>query len=91
MSPKRYTTCSRNTSRTVCFKFLVVGAVAKFKSSNYFLNRPKTIRDFKDKIRADTARMPQDTLREVTHSVRRRVEFCLESGGAHLTDTIFKK
>jgi hypothetical protein len=42
-------------------------------------------------IQAQTARIPRDTLQKVMHSVRQHVEFCMESSGAHLSDTIFKK
>jgi hypothetical protein len=59
--------------------------------ANVYVNRPNSIQNLKDNIRADMTRIPQDTLRKVVHSVRRRVEFCLESGGAHLSDTVFKK
>jgi hypothetical protein len=62
-----------------------------YSQQKMFVKRPNAIQDLKDNVRADTARIPQDTLREVTHSVRRRVEFYLKSGGAHLNDTIFKK
>jgi hypothetical protein len=73
MSPKRDVTCSGNVSRTACIAFLVVWAVAKFKSPNCFLNRPHTIQDFKDSIRADIALISQERLRKVMPSVRRRV------------------
>jgi hypothetical protein len=33
------------------------------------MNRPNTIQDLRDNIRADIARIPQDTLRKVMHSV----------------------
>ncbi|GFG40045.1 hypothetical protein Cfor_00135, partial [Coptotermes formosanus] len=56
-----------------------------------YVNRPNTIQGLKDNVRAHTARIPQATLWKVMHSVRQSVEFCLESGGAHLSDTIFKK
>jgi hypothetical protein len=55
------------------------------------VNRPNTMQDLKDNIRAEIARIPQHTSRKVMHSVRQRVEFCLESGGAHLSNTIFRK
>jgi hypothetical protein len=56
-----------------------------------YLNRPNTIQALKENIPAEIARIPQDTLRKVMHSVRLPRQFCLESVGAHLSDTIFKK
>jgi hypothetical protein len=59
--------------------------------ANVYVNRPNSIQNLKGNIRADIRRIPQDTLRKVMRSVRRRAEFCLESGEAHLSNTIFKK
>jgi hypothetical protein len=56
-----------------------------------YVKRPNTLQDLNDSIRAGIALIPQDTLRKVIHSVRRRVEFRPESGGAHRSDTTFKK
>jgi hypothetical protein len=56
-----------------------------------YVKRPNTLQDLNDKIRADIARIPPGSLRKVLHSVRRRVKSCMESGGIHRSDTIFKK
>jgi hypothetical protein len=56
-----------------------------------YVNRPHTIQDVKDNIRAEISQIPQNMLQKVMNSVRRRVELCLNSGGARLSDVIFKK
>jgi hypothetical protein len=56
-----------------------------------YVNRPHTIQDVKDNIRAEISQIPQNMLQKVMNSVRWRVELCLNSGGAHLSDIISKK
>jgi hypothetical protein len=56
-----------------------------------YVNRPHTIQDVKDNSRAEISQIPQNMLQKVMNGVRRRVELCLNSGGAHLSDVIYKK
>jgi hypothetical protein len=56
-----------------------------------YVNRPQTIQDVKDNIRAEISQIPQNMLQKVMNGARRRVELCFNSGGVHVSDVIFKK
>ena len=56
-----------------------------------YKNRPKTIRELKATIESEVRKIPQEMTKKVMESFQKRLQQCVENGGHHLNDVVFKK
>ena len=61
-----------------------------YLKSLVYNNRPKTLEDLQNAIRTETANIPLNMLERVDQSVRKRLYQCIDNGGGHLKDIVFK-
>lgn len=61
-----------------------------FLKSRVYVNRPRTLEDLKANIRAEIDNIPVDMLERVMTNARNRLIQCIDDGGRHLPDMIFK-
>lgn len=61
-----------------------------YLKSIVYTDRPRTLNHLKDNIREAIANIPIDMLERVQRSFENRVSQCIENGGHHLSDIIFK-
>lgn len=61
-----------------------------YLKSRVFNNRPRTLDDLKTNIREEVANIPVDMLERVMRNTRNRFVQCIDNGGRHLADMIFK-
>lgn len=61
-----------------------------YLKSRVFNNRPRTLDDLKDNIREEVANIPVDMLERVMRNTRNRFVQCIDNGGRHLADMMFK-
>ena len=61
-----------------------------FLKSRVYVNRPRTLQDLKANIQAEIANITVATLERVMGNARNRFMQCIENGGCHLYDMIFK-
>ena len=52
---------------------------------------PKTLSEFKNAIDQEIKLIPQEMTKKVMNSFRNRLRQCVENGGNHMNDVIFKK
>ena len=62
-----------------------------FLKSRVYVNRPRTLQDLKTNIQEEIANITPAMLARVTTNARNRFVQCMENGGRHLTDLIFKR
>ena len=55
-----------------------------------YTDRPRTLLHLKDNIRRAIADIPVDMLERVEQNFKNRVAQCIDNGGRHLADVIFK-
>jgi hypothetical protein len=61
-----------------------------YLKSKVYVARPANIEEFKQRIRDEIASIPGEMIRKVMHNLRGRLEQCVQNGGRHLSDVIFK-
>lgn len=61
-----------------------------FLKSRVYVNRPRTLQDLKTNIQEEIARITPAMLEGVVRNARNRFTRCMENGGRHLPDVIFK-
>lgn len=61
-----------------------------YLKSLVYKDRPHTLDDLRNNIRAEIANIPVNMLERVTQNFRRRLNQCIDNGGRHLTDIVFK-
>uniref|UniRef100_A0A1Y1JZD5 DUF4817 domain-containing protein n=1 Tax=Photinus pyralis TaxID=7054 RepID=A0A1Y1JZD5_PHOPY len=61
-----------------------------YLKSKVYNDRPRTIEDLKNNIRANIAEIPVEMLGRVHENFRKRLDQCIQSEGAHMPDTLFK-
>lgn len=61
-----------------------------FLKSRVYVNRPNTLEDLRANIRAEIANITAAMLVRVMNNARNRLRQCMENGGRHLPDIIFK-
>ena len=61
-----------------------------FLKSRVYANRPRTLQDLKANIRAEIANISNDMLEKIMSNARSRLTQCIDNGGRHLPDMIFK-
>src|SRR5258705_8763592 len=61
-----------------------------YLKSRVYTNRPQTLDDLKRNIQEETANIPIDVLERVIRNSRIRFNQCIDNGGRHLPDMIFK-
>lgn len=61
-----------------------------FLKSRVYTNRPRTLEDLKANIQEETANIPIAMLERVMRNARIRFVQCIDNGGRHLSDMIFK-
>ena len=61
-----------------------------FLKSRVYANRPRTLQDLKANIRAEIANISNDMLEKIMANARSRLTQCIDNGGRHLPDMIFK-
>jgi len=61
-----------------------------YLKSRVYNDRPRTLEDLKNRIRAETANILVDMLERVGQNFRIRLNQCIDNGGHHLQDLIFK-
>ena len=62
-----------------------------FLKTKAYREQTYRIQELKDKIITEIQQIPQDIQQRVMDSIRCCTEICVRSGGAHLTEVIFKK
>lgn len=60
-----------------------------FLKSKVYANKPKTLDELKNNIRAEIAAISPATLANVMQNAKKRAEFCLRNNGGHLIDIVF--
>lgn len=78
----------------------MAGTLPRFDSLRFFLwgylkslvyvDRPLTLQHLKNNIREAIANIPIDMLRRVEANFKNRLRQCLQNGGRHLSNVIFK-
>jgi hypothetical protein len=58
--------------------------------SKFFISKPRTIEELKQRIKEDIAAIPEQICRRATKNLREGFEKCLGNGGRHVNDKIFK-
>ena len=76
---------ARSPDLTPCDFFLWV-----FLKSRFYVNRPRTLQDLKTNIQEEIANIAPAMLAGVMTNTRNRFTQCMENGGRHLPDVIFK-
>ena len=61
-----------------------------YLKSRVYVNRPESLADLKANIQNEIAKIPVDTLVRVMANTQKRYVQCMDNGGRHLPDTIFK-
>lgn len=61
-----------------------------FLKSRVYVNKPQTLAALKENIRQEITNISQEVLRQVMQNVINRAQMCINSGGHHLKDIIFK-
>ena len=61
-----------------------------YLKSRVYVNRPRSLQDLKTNIREEIANIPADTLMRFIANTRNRFIQCVDNGGCHLPDMIFK-
>ena len=61
-----------------------------YLKSRVYVNRPRSLLDLKANIREEIGNIPADTLVRVMANTRNRYMQCMDNGGRHLPDMIFK-
>ena len=61
-----------------------------YLKSLVYNNRPKTLLDLQNAIRTEIANIPLNMLERVDQSFRNRLNQCIDNGGGHLRDIVFK-
>jgi len=61
-----------------------------FLKSRVYVNRPRTLQDLKTNIQEEIANITPAMLARVMTNARNRFTQCMENGGCHLSDLIFK-
>lgn len=61
-----------------------------FLKSRVYVNRPSTLQDLKTNIQEEIANIMLAMLARVMTNARNRFTQCMENGGRHLSDLIFK-
>ncbi|XP_018338827.1 PREDICTED: uncharacterized protein LOC108746509 isoform X2 [Trachymyrmex septentrionalis] len=61
-----------------------------YLKSIVYNDRPETLAHLKTNIRNAIAEIPVDMLQRVTQNFRNRLNQCIDNGGRHLIDVIFK-
>ena len=54
-----------------------------------YANKPKTLDELKDNIRAEITAISPEMLANVMENARKRAEFCIRNEGGHLIDVVF--
>jgi len=57
--------------------------------SKVYANKPKTIEELKNNIRAEIAAISPETLANTMENAEKRAHFCLSNKGGHLIDVVF--
>jgi hypothetical protein len=79
---------ARSPDLTPCdFFFFFLWGFLKFR---VYVNRPRTLQDLKANIRAEIANIPAAMLVRVMTNATNRLIQCMDNGGRHLRDMIFK-
>ena len=60
-----------------------------FLKSKVYANKPKTLDELKDNIRAEITAISPEMLANVMENARKRAEFCIRNEGGHLIDVVF--
>lgn len=61
-----------------------------YLKSLVYQNRPNTLDDLRNNIRAVIDNIPVDMLERVIQNFRNRLNQCIDNGGRHLQDIVFK-
>jgi hypothetical protein len=61
-----------------------------FLKSKIYANKPKTIEELKNNIRAEIAAISPETLANTMANAEKRAHFCLSNKGGHLIDVVFR-
>ena len=61
-----------------------------FLKSGVYVNHPRTLQDLKTNIQEEIANIAPAMLAGVMTNARNRFTQCMENGGRHLPDVIFK-
>lgn len=60
-----------------------------YLKNRVYINKPKTIQDLKDNIKAEIQTLRPETLRTVMESALKRACICEQQNGCHLTDVVY--
>ena len=69
---------------------LVIFFYVFFLKSRVYVNRPRTLQDLKTNIQEEIANIAPAMLVGVMANARNRFTQCMENGGRHLPDVIFR-
>ena len=61
-----------------------------YLKAKVYKHRPRTLQELKDVIRQEVAAIPREVTRRTMDNFRERLRECLNNGGHHLSDIIFK-
>jgi hypothetical protein len=61
-----------------------------YLKSRVYTNRPQTLQDLKRNIQEETVNIPIKMMERVMRNSRIRFNRCIDNGGRHLNDMIFK-
>ena len=61
-----------------------------YLKSKMYINRPRSIEQFKDAIRQKITAVPHEMTRQLIDNFCERLRQCVENNGSHLIDLIFK-
>jgi len=61
-----------------------------YLKSRFYTHKPRTLNDLKEAIRHEIHPFYRQLLARVMDDFKRRLENCIQEGGCHLTDIIFK-
>jgi hypothetical protein len=61
-----------------------------YLKSKFFISKPTTIEELKQRIKEEVAAIPEQMTRRVMENRRGRLEQCLRDGGRHLSDVLYK-
>lgn len=61
-----------------------------YLKAEVYKHRPRTLQELKDVIRQEVAAIPREVTRRTMDNFRERLRECLNNGGHHLSDIIFK-
>lgn len=61
-----------------------------YLKSKVYKDRPQTLEDLQNAIRTEIADIPIQMLERVDQGFRNRLQQCIDNGGGHLQDLIFK-